>query len=517
MIDTQHRGNTMHKSSKAMIAAFAVLLMLASAVIIMIPNDDSEAAQDFSKNTVAGSPAKYSDARLWILGNADGDMDIDANDKTIINNAITKGATVEQAPMCDANHDGSITSADATFVDSLIDGTATFVYYYNVDGKICKFDKKSEIKMIAIHRCVVRSASVLANCTDDKVNIVGMDSTPFKEVEFNVATNYPGVVDVGDYKQWTSETLAGYVSTYGSNLVICVGTVDYYLPDLETWASTYGCQVVRIPTWEHHPAEGILTTAYLFSGIGASNERNDVTCWNHALKYGDWAFKYIDKIEAESSKIAEKDKLKVLGVYSTTKNYEHKNQTRGPSSGDHENFITCGGDSIATRFGDKAAVDWTMENLATYCTDLDVLILMGANCFSKTEFDLNDDTKELTETVNGYVKKGCKVYTMTWALNGAPYIVQLAYYAKILMPDNTALSDISMDTVWNEYLQLIGWNNRTDLNVSTKMICSDVDNPEVTTMGDDDGGSLNIGLVAGVAVGVIAIIAILAFVFLRKK
>ena len=503
-----------------MIAAFAVLLMLASAVIVMIPGDDSEAAQDFSKNTVAGSPAKYSDARLWILGNADGDMDIDSNDKTIISNAVAQGATKAQAPMCDANNDGNITAADADFVQTMIDGSAATVYYYNVDGKVCAFDVQPEIRIIAVHRCVVRSTTVLANCTNNKVNVVGMDATPYKEIEFNVSVNYPGCIDVGDYKQWSSETVATHLSTLGgdaSNIVYCVGTVDYYLPNLETWADTYGCQVVRIPTWEHHPAEGILTTAYLFSGVGATNDRADDTCWHHALKYGDWAFKYIDKIEAESSKIADADKLKVLGVYSTTKNYEHKNQTRGPGSGDHENFITCGGDSIATRFGDKAAVDWTMENLATYCEDLDVLILMGANCFSKTEFDLNDDSKELAETVDGYVKKGCKVYTMTWALNGAPYIIQLAYYAKILMPDSTALSDISMDKVWGEYMDLIGWSDRTDINVPTKMICSDVDSPAVTKTGDGNEGSINVGLVAGVAVGVIAVIAILAFVLLRKK
>ena len=517
---SRNKVNTLHKSSKAMIAVFAVLLMLASAVIIMIPND-SEAAPDFSKNTVPGSPATYSDARLWILGNANGDMVIDASDKTVINAAVTQGATKAQAPMCDANNDGNITSADADFVQSLIDGSATFVYYYNVDGKVAKFDVKSNIKIVAIHRCVVRSTTVLANCTDDKVNVVAMDSTPFKEVEFNVSVNYPGCIDAGDYKQWSSETIATQVSTIGgdpSQIVYCVGTEDYYLKDqLESWATTYGAQVIRIPTWEHHPTEGILTTAYLFSGVGATNTRADDTCWHHALKYGDWAFGYIDKIEAESSKIAEGDRLKVLGVYTTTKNYEHKNQTRGPGSGDHENFITCGGNSIATRFGDKSAVDWTMENLATYCTDLDILVLMGANCFSKTEFDLNEDAKELTEIVDGYVKKGCKVYAMTWALNGAPFVVQLAYYSKILMPDNSALNDLNPDTVWAEYKELIGWDKRTDISLPTKMVYSDPSNPGVTKTGDDNGGSINMGLVAGIAVGVVAVIAILGFVFLRKR
>jgi hypothetical protein len=49
------------------------------------------------------------------------------------------------------------------------------------------------------------------------------------------------------------------------------------------------------------------------------------------------------------------------------------------------------------------------------------------------------------------------------------------------------------------------------------MVFSDVDNTGDTKTGDDNGGSINMGLVAGIAVGVLALIAIVAFVFMRKK
>ena len=188
-----------------MIAAFAVLLMLASAVIIMIPND-SEAASDFSGNAVPGSPAKIEEAKLWVLGNANGDMYIDASDKDIINAAITKSATVAQAPLCDANNDGTINADDVTFVDGLINGSATKAYYMDVDKKICEFKKYEKINMITLHRCVVRSATILANF-DSNVKIVGMDSGPFPEVEFNVSVNYPGCVNVGVLKEISAENV----------------------------------------------------------------------------------------------------------------------------------------------------------------------------------------------------------------------------------------------------------------------------------------------------------------------
>jgi len=492
--------------------------MLASAAVILAPSE-SDAVQNFGANAVPGSPADYSDARLWILGNANGDMVIDSKDIEIINDAIAKKATVEQAPMCDANNDKAITADDVEFVESLIDGTAVYVNYYNVDGKICEFYVYEKINAVALHRCVVRSATVLANFDND-VKIVGMDSSPYGEIEFNVSKNYPGVENVGVIKEMDSEKFASlqskYMKTDDECLVILIGTVDYYLNNLETWAENYDYQVIRMPTWEHHPTEGILTTAYLFAGVGNNNDRNDDTCWNHALKYGDWAFKYLDKIEEQSSKLKEDDKMKILGIYTTTVNYEHTDQTRGPKSGDYENYAACGGNNIATRFGPASNQAWTMENIASYCKDLDVLVLMSANCFSEKSFNVNDDMKELTEKMNGYVKKGCKVYAMTWALNGAPFVVQMAYYAHVLMPDNKEISSMNVTDAWNEYLKLVGWDKRTDISFDLNKVCSSLTDPGVTTIGDDEGGSIDMTMVIGAVVALVLIIAVVFFVVKKR-
>ena len=495
-------------------AVAVVMLMMVSSLMMLIP------AEQVDATPAAGSPSNYQDAKLWVLGNADGDEDIDASDVTVINNAVTAGATVSDAPMCDADHSGTIDATDATFVQSLIDGTATFCYYYNVDGAICKFTFHDKINAIALHRCVVRSATVLDNF-DDNVKIVGMDSAPFGEAEFNVSQNYPGTVSVGILGDISYENCASFVTSYQSDdpdigLVIMVGTIDYYLTSLETWADDLGFQVVRIPTWEHHPTEGLITTAYLFSGLGENTDRNDTNCWHHALKYADWAFGYLDMIESKSALIPAEEKLKVLGVYTTTVNYEHANHTRGPGSGDYENYAAAGGDNIATRFGPGSKQSWTMESLAAQCSDLDVLILMSANCFDNKEFNVTDDMKELTEKVTDYVKAGCKVYAISWALNGAPFVVQMVYYAKIFMPGDSELAALSMDDAWSGYLDMIGWSDRTDISLDLVKVCSDVNNPGVAGV-SGSSGSLDWTLVGGVAGVAIVVIAILAFALLRRK
>ena len=162
-----------------------------------------------------------------------------------------------------------------------------------------------------------------------------------------------------------------------------------------------------------------------------------------------------------------------------------------------------------------------MENIASYCGDLDVLILMSANCFSTNAFNVTEDMKELTEKMDGYVKKGCKVYAMSWALNGAPFTVQMVYYAKIFMPNDTALQAElpTMEQAWAKYLELIGWNSRTDISLDIQKVCSDVNAPGVTTMDPNSsgGGSINMTLVGGVAAAAVIIIAIIAFAFMRKK
>ena len=507
----------MNKTKTGLMAVFAVMLMLATLAVALVPAGESEGVTD------SGSPANYQDAKMWVLGNANGDTKINADDKSVITSKI--GTPVADAPMCDANHDGSITADDVTFVESLIDGTAVYCYYYNVDGAICKFTFYDKINTIALHRCVVRSATILANFDTD-VTIVGMDGAPYGEVEFNVSANYPGCVNVGVLKEISKENCATYYHDYqetltDTGLVIMVGTIGYYLPNLEDWAVEYGFQVVRIPTWEHHPTEGLLTTAYLFAGCGNSSGPGDGDCWQHAQKYADWAFGILDKIKAKSTTIPEADRLKVLGVYTTTKNYEHANHTRGPGSGDYENFADAGGNNIATRFGPGSKADWTMENIASYCGDLDVLILMSTNCFSTNAFNVTEDMKELTEKMDGYVKKGCKVYAMSWALNGAPFTVQMVYYAKIFMPNDTALQAElpTMEQAWAKYLELIGWNSRTDISLDIQKVCSDVNAPGVTTMDPNSsgGGSINMTLVGGVAAAAVIIIAIIAFAFMRKK
>lgn len=502
----------MNSNVSKIVGTAVVLMMLLSSCVVLLSND-TEAAD-------VTTPAKYTDAKMWVLGNADGDMDIDADDIAVIE--ANKGKDVATAPMCDANNDKLINDDDKTFVQSMIDGSATIVYYYNVDGEIREFKVYKNINMVALHRCVVRSASILAN-SPDNVKLVGMDDGPYKEAEFGVAKGvYGEIQNVGVLKNISSENLADLQAKYMTDadtcLVICLGTYDYYLQDLEKWAASKSYQVVRFGTWEGSTIEGLLTTGYLFSGVG--NPANGGTCWDQALAYGTWAHKYLDPIVAESAKLADKDKLKTLCIYTNGAHWKKDgHSTRGPTSGDMENTILAGADNIALRFGTASAQAFTMEQAATYCSDLDVMITMTFNCYTAPDAKVSEEIKEAYDVFNGYVNKGCKFYGMTWALNGAPYIVQMVYYAQIFMPDAKSLSGFTMEGVYNEYLKLVGWDKRTDIEFNIDSVCSPVDKPMVFSIdpngGDDDGLDIDMKYVA---IGVVAILAIIGVaVFFVKK
>ncbi|MCQ2085566.1 MAG: hypothetical protein MJZ21_05420, partial [archaeon] len=474
--------------------------------------------QSTGPSCIFSTPATYTDAKMWVLGNADGDMDIDANDITVIDANI--GKDVKTAPMCDANHDNAITAEDKTFVQSMIDGTATHVYYYNVDGKICDFKIYKNINMVALHRCVVRSTTILAN-SGDNVKLVGMDSGPYKEAEFGVSKGiYGSIEDVGVLKDLSSENFGTLQSKYMNDpdtcLVICLGTVNNYLTDLESWAAVKDYQVVRFGTWEGSTIEGLLTTGYLFSGVG--NPATGGTCWDQALAYGTWAHKYLDLITAESSKIAEKDRLKALCIYTNGDHWKRDGHTtRGIGSGDMENTVLAGANNIAARFGTSSGVTFSMEEAATYCKDVDVIISMTFNSYTAPDAKVSEEIKSAYDIFNGYVQKDCKFYGMTWALNGAPYIVQMLYYAQVFMPNSTALSAYAMEQVYGEYLKLMGWDARTDISFDISNVCSPVDKPMVFDKdpNGDDGFDIDMKYIA---IGAVAILAILGVaIFIVKK
>lgn len=118
-------------SSKTIAIIVVVVVIIAgiSAFVLLQGNDKPS------------SPALLGDADLKVLGNADGDSDLDDKDIKEIEKIIKEGGTVDKYPLADANNDKVINSKDVDFVKAIIDYKAgspqvpVWHVNYHDDGK----------------------------------------------------------------------------------------------------------------------------------------------------------------------------------------------------------------------------------------------------------------------------------------------------------------------------------------------------------------------------------------------
>jgi hypothetical protein len=100
-------------SNKAIIAIVAVvIIVIAGASVFLLMNKDSGSPSD---------PVDLSGADLKVLGNADGDHDLDNDDIKEIEKIIKAEGTVNKYPLADANNDKVIDSKDVDFVKAIVE------------------------------------------------------------------------------------------------------------------------------------------------------------------------------------------------------------------------------------------------------------------------------------------------------------------------------------------------------------------------------------------------------------
>ena len=407
-------------------------------------------------------------ANFNVFGNANGDTNIDTADVDFIKDLISKDFEYDENKLADANNDGKIDSSDADYVQSMIDGTAKKVYYLNVDNKTCVFNVKSTHNLITLHRTSLRSALVLANDVPS-VNIVAADKTA-KEAEFQADVKLVGV-DITDDSATTfnTEVIANHESTEGS-IVVIAGRQATYVPNLEeTFKNSDDVQIVRMNTWEGDALGGLLTVGYLLDGVGNTGAAH--TAWGQAKAYEKWYTDTLNIITDAADGLAKADRKTVLITYISndvggkpfTEVYSSTaNALRGAGSGDYENTIICGGRNLADKFVDTAdangRVPWDLETLAQHGKDVDVFIVLCKGMFySENEFSKGET--QLKNAFDGWLSPETDMYMVSWEMNGAPELIQLAYFAKILMPDNENVKNLDLSKIWDGYMSLIGYSD----------------------------------------------------------
>jgi len=485
--------------SKYKILTMAVLAVAAFAILAIgiTAENDAASVNDYS-----------SDPILWIYGNADGDYDIDSNDVAVINAVIAAGGTAAAYPWCDANNDGVIDSDDATYVNSMINGTAKVLYYLNIDNKVCSFKVRDHMNIVSVNQCNLQTVNLLMN-KDSQSKVVGGDQQIYKYNRvFNLTfADKPanGVLKTGEKNGVVEDEIIYTLEAYYGHVEITLGSIARYGTQLEEkFGDDENISIVRLPSWEDNTLEGVMTYGYLFGGVQKS------TFWTQAVAYYDWYMKYFGTIEKEVAKISESARPNILTMYVKDCFDGATNQVLSTTSGDYERSELCGGNNVGDFFG-TGYVDVTAEDMAACQASkgIDIIYVEPSGVYGDGGKEYVTKSVQLCiDEFKGYISEKTAIYSLSFmATTAAPCVVGYVFWAKTMFPNNAAFAKWNVDDVFAEYLAMSGWADRTDI--------SDIVSYGPGYAKEESSGSSTTYII--IAVVAIIIIGGAAYFFTRKK
>jgi ABC-type Fe3+-hydroxamate transport system substrate-binding protein len=492
------------KTTKVIVIIVAVIAVAAIAAFVLMNNnnggnndDDKPGSYSFRYMDLYEDEFDYWKlTRLAVLGNANNDTTIDSKDVAYIKNVIRDGDIsykennnkYSELYMCDANSNGTINAEDAKFVQDMIDGKVTTIYYEKLLDGIGSYTPAKKTYLVPIHRCYARAAVLIANASDN-VTIVGGD-TQLEEDEFKSLIDFSKFESVGTTSTVSTEKISSLSAKYSDgNVVVMTGSTVNYCPDYEDKGTH--AQYLRFISWEGDALTGLLTAAYLIDGVGNSDGK-DGTAWGKAKEYEEWYLSYINLIKEQGAKVKESDKRTVLMPYLTpTVNGvdipggdQSSLTLRGNNTAEELFIENAGGINLYYEIGEPNSygrVTYTME-LLTKLTKKDILtdvIFMptffvadgtnpGAQAWDAEKIQACEDG--IAEAFSRYIASDVDVYIKTWRLNGIPMIMDQIAIAKVLLPDNAVIEGLDVEKIWNEYLDLIGASKTSNLRFSNVFI-----------------------------------------------
>jgi len=374
-----------------------------------------------------------SSVRLQVFGNANEDDTIDQRDIDFISEVIAGDCSASN--LTDANQDGVIDQRDIDQVEAIIDHEETRLYYVDIDGYNASVHYPVQT-MIAIYTKYVEVVRVL-NATD---MIIGVDdSVGTYKTFFPTLTSLPSVGN--RFTPDVEKILAVDPDIYFT------GTRNNYDSALETKLSANGTDidVVRLPTWEYgKTTQGLLTLAYILG----KEER--------AYEYLEWHDSLLKSITDKIATIPTEDRVTVL-LDSVG------NKARSTGSGDYENSQIAGAINIGGELSGGIYpvydVEWVIEKNPDFIIGL---ITAGYNG-NLTDLQARYDVLAAQFNATDAVKNG-NLHIMAFdIMNGASYLVSIAYQAKWYYPD--LFADLDPQKIHQEYLDT--FCGGIDLDVST--------------------------------------------------
>ena len=441
------------------IAIVAIAIVAVAAVALILMNNGGQSG--------GGTVEEYSDSPiLWVVGNTDGDHDIDLNDVKVINAIIAVGGSAKDYKYADANNDKVIDSKDVEYVQSMIKGVAKKLYFYDIDGNIGSHVVRDSLNIISVNQCNLQEVNMLIN-KDSKNKVVGGDQQIAKYnnvfgLNFGTDPSKGEVLVTGTSNGEVQAEIVSKLEKYYGHVEITLGSVGSYGKTLETdFQGDENVSIIRLPSWEDGTLSGVMTYGYLFGGV----QKN--SCWTQALTYYDWYTGYVDAIEKYVAKLSDADKPNIITMYVKDCYPGATNKVLSTTSGDCERSELCGGNNLGPFFG-TGYVPVDPEDMAACekSKGIDIIIVEPSGVYGEggKEYVINS-VQLCIDEFDGYINPETDIYSLSFMVTTGPAcVVSMVFFAKTFFPDAKEFADFDADKAFAEFLRMAGWDKRTDIS-----------------------------------------------------
>lgn len=443
------------------------IMAVVAVVVIVAAAGGAYLLLDDSRGSSQGYTASDYPSRLMVLGNANLDDYLDEKDVKYLEEVLAQEEIdYNSYYMCDANFDKVIDQQDLEYLKKMIAESweeITYVYYVNVDHKVCKFDMTTSKKCITLIAPPLDNVLILNSSL-----VVGVDNritTGKYAEEYNTVLDISKMVDVGNCNDPDKEKISQASKDNGGEMIVVCGTQDSYGPNMEEALAGSGVQVVRLPSWEYGATmQGFLTLGYLLDEL------------DNAYRYMAWYDGVEQLVQDIVKTIPEEDRPWVAAVYA----YTDSLQLLGEYTGEYANLMKLGVKDVAEKYlhgqqtgGHGNAINNEVISAMVDQYGMQYLIgMVGAPFQAQGEYQAMVDTYNHWKKALGLALSQCDFAICGYSFSsGVSEVLNQLILGKYLYPDYFA--DVDVEKYVNEYCQFLGIDDKWTYDSMNLLYCND--------------------------------------------
>ena len=437
------------------------IMAVVAVVVIVAAAGGAYLLLDDSRGSSQGYTASDYPSRLMVLGNANLDDYLDEKDVMDLEEVLAQEEIGYRSYyMCDANFDKVIDQQDLEYLKKMIAESweeITYVYYVNVDHKVCKFDMTTSKKCITLIAPPLDNVLILNSSL-----VVGVDNritTGKYAEEYNTVLDISKMVDVGNCNDPDKEKISQASKDNGGEMIVVCGTQDSYGPNMEEALAGSGVQVVRLPSMQ-----GFLTLGYLLDEL------------DNAYRYMAWYDGVEQLVQDIVKTIPEEDRPWVAAVYA----YTDSLQLLGEYTGEYANLMKLGVKDVAEKYlhgqqtgGHGNAINNEVISAMVDQYGMQYLIgMVGAPFQAQGEYQAMVDTYNHWKKALGPALSQCDFAICGYSFSsGVSEVLNQLILGKYLYPDYFA--DVDVEKYVNEYCQFLGIDDKWTYDSMNLLYCND--------------------------------------------